>query len=179
MITTDTTALVVIDVQGTLAHSMYNTPDLFGTLQLLIKAANILAVPIILTEQYPRGLGHTVDDIANLLTNTPPISKVAFSCCHEETFMQALKACSRPNLLVCGIEAHICVYQTTRDLLLHNYHVEVVADAVSSRTRQNYEVGIARMREHGAAITSAEMAIYELLQRAGTPTFKEILQLVK
>jgi hypothetical protein len=171
--------LVIVDVQGKLAESMFERDRLYGNLRILIKGCQILQTPILWLEQYPKGLGPTVPEIAELLADGSPIAKVSFSGCGQADFVERLRECGRRQVLIAGIESHVCVYQTARDLLEDGYHVEVVADAVSSRTAENRRVGLDRMAQAGAAITSVEMVLFELMERAGTPEFKEIVGLVK
>ena len=178
MLNVDDTVLVVIDVQGKLAQSMHEKADLFENVAKLIKAAGVLEIPIIWTEQYPEGLGPTIPEIAELLPGRP-ISKVAFSCCGEKRFVEAMEKLSRNQVLLCGIETHVCVYQTAIDLLISGYEIQVVADAVSSRTPGNKAVGLAKMVAAGAGTTSVETAIFELLQAAEGEKFKAILRIVK
>ncbi|MFP4439431.1 MAG: hydrolase [Chloroflexaceae bacterium] len=179
MLQVENSALLVIDVQGKLAQMMHEQEQLFGNLQKMVRGAQVLELPIIVTEQNPEGLGPTIPELAQFLPDTPSISKMSFSCCGNSEFMQAIKALGRRQLLMTGIETHICVYQTTRELLERGYEVEVVTDAVSSRTPANKAIGLQRMQEAGARMTSSEMALYELLQVAEGPQFKEILKLVK
>lgn len=145
----------------------------------LIKGAGILRVPVFGTEQYRKGLGPTVRGVATALGSVTPIEKVAFSACGAAGLMAALKANNVADIILCGIEAHVCVSQTCLDLLDEDYRVFVVADAVSSRTPENYRIGLERMRDAGAIIASTEMSLFELLQQAGTEEFKQILPLVK
>lgn len=179
MLQPDDAALIVIDVQGKLATLMHEKETLFQNLTRLIRGAQLLEIPIVLTEQYPQGLGETAPEIKSLLPDVQPITKMSFSCYGAEAFVDALEELNREQLLVAGIESHICVYQTVADLLDEGYDVEVVADAVSSRTAENRQLGLSRMSELGASLTSTEMALFELLRVAGTPTFKEISKLVK
>jgi nicotinamidase-related amidase len=179
MLQPDQTALLVIDVQGKLATLMHEKEMLFLNLKRLIQGAQLLGLPILLTEQYPQGLGETSPEIKSLLPNLQPITKMSFSCCGASAFNDELSRLGRKQLLVAGIESHICVYQTVADLLRSGYEVEVVADAVSSRTPENRELGLSRMKDLGATLTSTEMSLFELLRVAGTPVFKEISKLVK
>lgn len=179
MLTRDNTALIVIDVQGKLARLMHEKEALFQNLQRLIKGAQALRIPILWTEQNPEGLGPTIPEIASLLSETTPLPKISFSCCGDDSFTQKLKATGRKQFLIAGIETHVCVYQTARDLLNDSYDVEVVVDAVSSRTQANREIGLEKMRDAGAHMTSTETALYELLQVAKGDQFKEILKIVK
>ena len=173
------TVLVVIDIQGKLAHLMHDKEELFKNARLMIQGAQILEIPILLTEQYPQGLGPTIPEIAALLPDNEPISKMSFSSCREERFLQALKEQNRSQVLVAGIETHICVYQTTADLIDMGYEVQVVTDAVSSRVAENKQVGLQKMSTAGALMTSVETALFELLGVAGGDVFKEIVRIVK
>jgi nicotinamidase-related amidase len=178
MLIRDDAVLVVVDVQGKLARLMHEAEALFDQLSRLIRGARALDLPIIVTEQNPDGLGPTIPELAPLL---PPerIAKRAFSCGGEPAFLAALEATGRRQVLVAGIEAHICVYQTAADLASRGYEVEVVSDAVSSRTAANRAVGLERMRQAGARVTSVEMALFELLGAADGDAFKAILRIVK
>jgi len=171
--------LVVVDVQGKLAQSMYAREGLFKNIQILIKAAKILNIPAIWCQQCPEVLGPTVPHIAQLLTDNEPINKAAFSCCGEERFNSKLKGLSRQHVLLCGIEAHVCIYQTAVDLRQKGYDVSVIADAVSSRTLQNKQIAIGRMQVEGVNISCTEMVLFELLRTAEHPQFKQIARLIK
>lgn len=179
MLAVDKCALVVIDIQGKLAQLMHQKESLFENAQKLIKGVQVLEIPIIVTEQYPKGLGPTIPEIAGLFPDFRPLPKVAFSCCGDEGFQRELRAVNRRQIMICGIETHVCVYQTTVDLLASGHDVEVVADVVSSRTAQNREIGLQRMRDEGAKITSVEMALFELMKVAEGPRFKEVSKIVK
>ena len=180
MLTLDNTALVVIDVQGKLAQLMDQKEALFGNLQKLIKGTQVLELPIIWNEQLPEKLGPTTPEIAELLAHsTQPIRKSSFSCCGNPPFMMALQATNRKQVLLAGIETHVCVYQTCLDLLDLGYEVQVVADAVSSRTAENRQIGLSRMQAAGASLTSTETALFELLRVAEGAKFKEITKIVK
>lgn len=179
MITTEDTALVLIDVQDKLAQAMHNKDALFENLKRMVKGAQILGVPILWAEQNPDGLGPTIPEIAALLPNQNPVSKLSFSCCGNEHFMKDLKAVDRKNMLVVGIETHVCVYQTAVDLINRHYDVQVVTDAVASRTPENKHIGLQKCKEAGAGLTSTETVLFELLKEAGGSRFKEISRLVK
>lgn len=179
MLELDDTVLVVVDVQGKLATLMHEREMLFKNLSRLIEGAQVLGVPILLTEQYPKGLGETAPKLKALMPNIKPIQKLSFSCMGEETFVDALDDLEREQVLVAGIESHICVYQTVSDMLAEGFEVHCVADAISSRTKENREIGLARMQEDGAILTSTEMCLFELLKVAGSSTFKTISALVK
>ena len=179
MLNPDNTVLALIDIQGKLASLMHQKEQLYRNLEILIKGIQVLEVPVLWLEQYPQGLGPTIPEVAELLPGRQPMAKLCFSACGLPEFSQALRAGGRRRVLLAGIEAHICVYQTCREQLDQGYQVEVVADAVSSRTAENKQLGLDRMVQAGAVRTGVEMALFELLRVAGTPQFKEIARLVK
>jgi len=171
--------LAVVDVQGKLAQLMHGKDALFKNIQILIQAAQILEIPILWCQQVPDALGPTIPEIAELLTDVEPTNKAAFSCCGTDQFISKLNESSRNQALLCGIEAHICVYQTAVDLLGKGFKVDVVADAVSSRTLDNKQIALSRLAAEGASITSVEMALFELLRTAEHPEFRQIAKLIK
>ena len=179
MLKMENITLLIVDIQGNLAHLMYGKELLFKNMQKLIKGIQVLAIPILWVEQNPRGLGPTIPEIADILSNIQPISKMSFSSCRNDRFVQALKALNRKQVLIAGIEAHVCVYQTAAELVDLGYEVQVVADAVSSRNMENKEIGLQRMRDSGVSLTSVETALFELLKVAEGEQFKEILKIVK
>ena len=179
MITTADSALVLVDVQGKLAQSMHQKESLIDNLKRLVKGAQILGLPILWAEQNPAGLGPTLPEIAELLPDQSPMSKYSFSCCGDEAFINELKALRRHNMIVAGIEAHVCVYQTAADLVNLKYDVQVVADAVASRTPENKQIGLEKCKTAGASLTSTETVLFELLKIAKGETFKEIINIVK
>ena len=179
MLATDNTVLLIVDVQGKLAHLMHEKEILFNNIRNTIKGAQVLDIPILVTEQYPEGLGSTIPEVAGLFENPDTISKTSFSCCGDDRFMQVLNDLQPENILVAGIEAHVCVYQTVRDLLRANYAVQIIADAVSSRTKNNKKIGLKKIIKAGAEITSVETVLFELLREAGGEKFKNILEIVK
>lgn len=179
MITLSNCVLAVIDVQGNLAHSMSGKEALFTNLRKIIAGAKILGVPILWTEQVPAKLGKTIPEIAELLDGVTLIDKATFSCLGNEKFLREVEAIGRTHFAVCGIEAHVCVYQTVRDLLAAGYTVEIVADAVSSRNAENRAIGIEKMKNLGARITCAETALFELMVTAEADKFREIQKIVK
>lgn len=179
MITTENTVLVLIDIQEKILRAMHDASALLENLKKLVGGVQLLGVPILWTEQNPAGLGPTVPEIAGLLTDKKPVSKFSFSCCGAEPFIDDLKACKRKNILAAGIEAHVCVYQTVADLIDLKFDVEVVADAVSSRTPENKAIGLEKSKAAGAALTSVETVLFELLKEARGDRFKEVSKLVK
>jgi nicotinamidase-related amidase len=179
MLTCADTLLVIVDIQEKLVRAMHAREELLVRAQQLVQGARVLNVPILVTEQNPKGLGATVPEIAAYLSGVQPISKFSFGCCASEEFLRALRAGAARNILMAGIETHVCVYQTARELLAGGYHVEIVADACSSRTPENKQIGLDKMCAAGAAVTSVETALFELLKVAEGPLFKEILKIVK
>jgi nicotinamidase-related amidase len=171
--------LTVIDVQGTLARIVREPDRYLAALAILIKGLRLMNVPVLWLEQRPKHLGPTVPEIAECLDGITPLAKESFSCCGCEAYIQALEASGRQHVLLAGIETHICVYQTARDLCHLGCSVEIVADACSSRTDENTQTGLAKARACGAGITSVETVLFELLQTAQSPRFKDILRLVK
>jgi len=171
--------LVVVDVQGKLAQLMHSKESLFKNIEILIKAAKILNIPILWCQQSPQSLGPTISQIAELLSDNKPINKASFSCCGCDKFNDKLNELSRQQVLLCGIEAHVCIYQTAADLLSKGFSVDVLADAVSSRTLENKQIAITKMSAEGVNVTTTEMALFELLRTADHPHFKQIAKLIK
>ena len=168
--------LVIIDMQERLVPAMAEKEGLVENVLRLVKVSRILGIPVILTEQ--QKLGDTLPEIRDEIENASPISKLEFNCFGSEDFTENVRQLKRKTLIIAGIEAHICVAQTA----LHacsEYDVHVVSDALSSRSPHNCSVAVNRMAQSGITITSTEMVIYELLGKAGTDTFREVLKLVK
>ena len=179
MLNRGNTVLLIVDIQGNLAQAMHEKERLFENVRKLVRGIQVLEIPILWMEQNPQGLGPTIPEVAELLAGLKPLSKTSFSCCLDDRFMQALDALNRKQVLITGIEAHICVYQTAVDLVARGFEPQVVADAVSSRTRENMEIGLERIRASGAGVTSVETALFELLKVAEGKRFREILRIVK
>ena len=179
MLKPENTVLVIIDIQGKLWNVMSEKEALLENAQKLVKGVQVLGVPVILTEQNPKGLGPTLPELMQLLPTAQPVPKFSFSCCQDKGFQQAIGALNRKQVLICGIEAHICVYQTTMELLSSGYEVQSVADVVSSRVVRNRDITLSRLQSEGAKLTVSEMALYELLQTAENPKFKEMLKVIK
>ena len=171
--------LTVVDIQGKLAQLMHGREALFKNIQILVQAAKILEIPILWCQQRPDALGPTVPEIAQHLTDIEPINKAAFSCCGTEQFNAQLKELGRHQVLLCGIETHVCIYQTAIDLLRQDFNVSIIADAVSSRTLENKQIALNLMAAEGAKISSTEMALFELLKTAEHPQFKQVAKLIK
>jgi nicotinamidase-related amidase len=171
--------LILIDVQEKLFRVMYEREALLRSLRQIIRGARELGVPIIWTEQNPEGMGATLPEITELLSGLRPIAKRTFSCCAHPPLLDAILKPGRTQVLLVGIESHVCVYQTAMDLLARGLDVEVVADCVSSRSIENCQIGINRIQQAGGRVTSVEMALFEMLHAAEGPHFKPILQIVK
>jgi nicotinamidase-related amidase len=171
--------LVVVDVQGKLAQLMYDNQTLFKNIEILIKAAKVLSIPIIWCQQVPEALGPTIPQIAELLSGGQPINKSSFSCCGDEEFIDRLNTLNRSSIILCGIETHVCIYQTALGLLAKGKYVTVAADAVSSRTQENKQLALNRMKSKGVDISSVEMTLFELLKTAKHPQFRDIAKLIK
>lgn len=172
--------LVVIDVQEKLVPAM--NQDLYSQLllhaNLLIEGFKALSLPIIATEQYSKGLGHTVVELKGA-TEQHCIEKMTFSCCGEENFITALEKSGAKQVLIAGMESHVCVFQTVLDLLDRGYIVHLVSDAVSSRFKSDYDNAISTAARAGAVITTTETALFQLVKVAGTDGFKAISKLVR
>lgn len=178
MLTKEEAVLVIIDVQGKLAQIVDESELVIQGIVNVVKGANVLDVPVLWLEQYPKGLGPTVTAIADEIKGEP-IEKITFSAYETEAFRQQLEALGRKKVLIAGIETHICVYQTAAQLLEAGYDVEVLADCVSSRTKGNREVGLQKMLQLGAKVTSVETALFEMQQIAKGDAFKTISSIIK
>ncbi len=179
MLNLESTVLVVVDVQGKLATLMHEHEQLSHNIVTMVKGAKLLNLPIIWLEQIPEKLGPSIPELAKELLDFSPVKKSSFSACGEPDFMSALEKTGCRQVLLTGIETHICVYQTAMDLLAGGYEVEVLVDAVSSRTIQNKEVALDKMSALGADLTTVEMALFELMKSAEAPQFRDIAKLIK
>jgi nicotinamidase-related amidase len=177
----DKCSLLVIDIQQKLLPPIFNKDVLVRNTQLLIHLANVLGLPIFATTQYAKGLGPTVPEVADLLPGAEHMDKLDFSCFGSDRFCSAMKSLplERNTVLLCGMEAHICVMQTALAALDKGYIVHVAADAVGSRAEFNWTIGLQRMRDAGCVISTTEMMMYELLRQSGTAEFKEMLKHLK
>jgi nicotinamidase-related amidase len=167
----DRAALVVIDVQEAFRPAVQDFDGVVENTRRLMDGAKILGVPVVVTEQYPKGLGRTVDELGEVA----PVEKTCFSAAAADGFDLG----GRDQALVCGIETHVCVSQTAHDLLERGVEVHVARDAVTSRSVENREVGLHKMERSGAIVTSVETALFELLGAAGSDEFKQVQRLVK
>lgn len=174
------TAFLLIDVQDKLVKAM--DEKVYGqklnNMQILLKSSKILNVPVLYTEQYPKGLGHTVNELSYYLEEASYFEKITFSCCGEDPFMDKLESINVENVVVFGMETHVCVLQTVLDLL-NFYNVFVVKDAVQSRSKENWAVGLNYMSDAGAMITTTEIVLFMLLKKAKTDEFKAISAMLK
>lgn len=179
MLKLNNTALVIVDVQGKLAHMMSAKEMLFSNLQRMVKGAQILDLPIVWMEQNPDKLGRTIPELTELLTGFEPLSKMTFSCAGNKAFMAKLQQTGANNVLLVGIETHICVYQTAVDLVQAGFNVEVVADAVSSRFAHNKTIGLEKMTSYGVKLTSTETVLFELMKTSDHQAFSQIQKAIK
>jgi len=173
----DECVLVVIDVQDRLVDTIHEHETVVENIKVLIKAAQILQLKVLVTEQ--EKLGVLVPELQSLISNSLKFQKVNFSCCADSAFMRELSQIRKRTVIVCGIETHICVLQSVLDLLTHRYDVLLVRDATSSHAPTDRETAIERMRDAGVMIATTEAVIYELTEKAGTQEFRDILELVK
>jgi isochorismate hydrolase len=172
--------LLVIDVQTRLAQVMSDRKSLLRNCEILLQAANILSVPVTITEQYPKGLGPTEPGLkAAFPADAAPIEKTCFSCCDAEDFATNLPSFDKTQIILSGIESHVCVLQTAMDLLTKNYQVFVVADAVDSRSKDNKRIALDRMQQAGVVITNTESVLFEWLRDAKHEHFKAVSALIR
>ena len=179
MLTKNDTGLIIIDIQGKLAEVVHESETLISNATKLVKSVKTLSLPVVWLEQNPDRVGATVDCISELLVDQLPIHKLAFSACKEPEFLEQIKTAKVTNWLICGTEAHICVYQTAIELKKLGYKIEVVTDCISSRTIANKELAISKVMSNGIGVTSLEMCLYELMQDCKAKEFKKILKLIK
>jgi len=174
-------ALLVVDIQARLMPVINGGEMVLKNAALLLKAAKILKMEVVATTQYAARIGELLTEIQAELAGVEVLDKMHFSCFANGAIQARIKElpASVNTLIICGVETHICIYQTVAGALRNGYRVVVAADAVSSRTVKNHKLGLARLRELGAAVASTEMVIYELLGEAGTPEFKELLPFLK
>jgi len=175
----DDSLLVIVDIQERLAVAMTEKERVVTNTLHLIESAKLLGVPLLITEQYPKGLGPTVPEVRNAVQTYAPIEKITFSCCGGKFFMEAVQETEKKQIILVGMETHVCVLQTCIDLLQNGYFVHVVSDAICSRTKQNYKTAIEYMRDAGAVITCTETVLFQLLVKAGTEEFKAISKRIK
>jgi nicotinamidase-related amidase len=179
MLEQEKTGLIIVDVQGKLARIVRESEAILDNIQILIQGCQILKLPIVWIEQNPQGLGQTVPELRELLKGYQPLEKYTFNACESNSFIKSITESGAQQWLVCGIEAHICIYQTAIGLLSRGYDVEVVSDCVSSRSKANIDLALKKLQDNGASLTSVEMCLYELVKDARKDEFKRILPLIK
>jgi nicotinamidase-related amidase len=171
--------LAIIDVQVKLMAVMSRRQRVVENSVKLIHLSRLFNLPVIVTEQYPRMMGSTLPEIKEALHTYDPIEKMDFNCCAVEYFNNLLESADLETIILAGVETHICIFQTCINLLEKGYNVHVPQDAVDSRTEENWHVGLELMKDAGAVITSTETIIFQILKRAGTKEFKEMLKIIK
>lgn len=179
MLNKENTGLILVDIQGKLARLVDDSDAFIANCVKLVKGAKALNLPILWLEQTPDKLGGTVDELAELLSELQPIPKYTFDACAEPLFTQAVQTAVRRNWLICGIEAHICVYQTAAHLKKLGHHVHLVVDCISSRDAANKKLTITKLRDQGVVLTGLEMCLYEIVHDSRAEEFREILHLIK
>jgi len=175
----DDAVLLVIDIQEAFRDRVCDWDGIVARTRFLLDCAPVLGLPVMVTEQYPKGLGETAAELQEPLAGAEKLVKLEFSSACAPGFDDALRRLGRRQVIVCGIEAHVCVHQTVVDLVRRGNSVHLVCDAVSSRSASNRELGIRRALADGAHASSAEMALFELMRVAGTPEFKQLSSLLK
>ncbi|PKL96468.1 MAG: hydrolase [Gammaproteobacteria bacterium HGW-Gammaproteobacteria-8] len=175
----ESSLLLVVDVQGRLARLMHESEAMIRQQAILIRACRLLDVPVLWAEQLPDKLGPTVDELQQPLAGLQPRAKSSFGCCGDASLRQAIETSGRDQILLCGIEAHVCVWQTAAALLEMGRSVHLAADAVSSRSAFNRDIAYRRMESAGVHLSNVEMLLFELMQNATHPRFREVTTLLK
>jgi len=175
----DRSAALIIDMQERLYTFIFENEMLTKNVSKIIEGLKIIGIPIFITEQYVKGLGPTIEPVATLLGSHPRIAKMSFSCCDEPRVMEGIAVTGKENIIIAGIESHVCVLQTVIDLKRNGYHPVIVEDCVSSSHENDKRMAIERMRQEGAVITTSESILFELLRYSGTEQFRGISRLVK
>lgn len=178
-ITKENTAGLVIDIQERLFPVMWEKEKLLKSCTTLIQGLSELKLPLVVTQQYTKGLGETIGEIKSVVPDFKPMEKRDFSCCDESTVVEKLKALNAKNVIICGIEAHVCVLQTAVDLKAEGFNPVIVVDCISSRSPENIELAKERFRFEGIMMTSFESILFELTRTSGAAEFKTISKLVK
>ena len=175
----DAAAVVLVDVQEKFMPVIHGAEQLVANCKVLLQGAKLLQVPVIATEQYPQGLGPIIPELQELLGDVPRYEKVCFSCVDAEAFLERIEEIGCDQVLLCGVETHVCVLQTALDLLDQGCQVHVATDAVGSRNPEHHRIALERMQREGVTLTCVESALFEMLGAAGTEAFKAISRLVK
>jgi nicotinamidase-related amidase len=173
--------VVVVDVQERLFDAMdaERRDDMVANVKILVSAASRLGVPVLVTEQYPKGLGRTLPELRALLGDAPPFEKTSFSCAGAPGFVDRLRGLGADHVVLTGIEAHVCVLLTALDLLARGLRVSIVADAVCSRRAANLEIGLGQARQAGAVVTATETVVFQLMGSADAEAFRELSKLLR
>lgn len=177
--TADNALLLVVDVQGKLARIMHGSDDMIRQQRILAEACRLLEIPVVWAEQLPDKLGETVPELAETLEGHTPCAKSSFGCWGDESLRQAIRDSGRSRILLCGIEAHVCVWQTAAALRADGYEVHLIADAVSSRSAFNRDIAFRRMEAAGVHLSNVEMVLFELMVDATHPRFRDVTRLLK
>ncbi|MBF0591993.1 MAG: hydrolase [Nitrospirae bacterium] len=176
VIEAERSVLLIIDIQERLVTAVGEADAVIANALHLIELSRLDDIPVLITQQYPQGLGPTVQALRDALPEVEYINKTSFNCCKRPEFLEALKTIDRKTVIICGIETHICVLQTCVELLALGYFVHVVRDCVASRSKDNKETAIEYMRDAGAVITTTETVLFQALKRADTDNFKTIVK---
>ena len=171
--------LLIVDIQERLVPAMSKRQKVYDNCNHLIEASKLLHIPVVVTEQYPKGLGPTVSEIKDSLTTYSTLEKVTFDCCKGDGFLDKISSLKKGHIILTGMETHVCVLQTCLSLLKEGYFVHLVSDAVCSRKKDDYLAGRELMRDAGAVVTCTETVLFQLLEKAGTPEFKAISKRIK
>lgn len=170
---------MVIDIQEKLVPAIHNKDEVVQKNVQLLNGLKAVGCPVIFTQQYTKGLGMTVPELVETQDNFQYLEKMTYSCLDTQEIKDALEKLGKKTVIISGLETHICVMQTVRDLIAEGYQVYLIADAISSRTEFNYQIGMERMKQEGAVISSVESVLFELLVKAGTPEFKVVSKIIK
>ena len=179
LLSADNTGVVLLDVQEKLMPVMERKERVTENILRLLHLSKLYDLPVVLTEQYPKWLGSTLSELKEALSSYDPIEKLCFNCCDDDTFNTRLGSEDLTNIILMGVESHICIFMTCISLLEKGYKIHVPQDAVDSRTDENWRIGLELMRGAGARITSTENIVYQILKKAGTKEFKEMLKRIK
>ena len=179
LIEREKSCLLVVDVQEKLAPAVSDPADVIRNAAILMRAGARLGIPLVVSEQYPQGLGATVPELRALASESARIAKLSFSCADDPALRQRIKEVQRSLIVIVGMEAHVCVLQSALGLQQAGYKTVVVADAIASRAPANRDAALQRLRENGVEVATTEMVLFEWLGQAGTPEFKELSKLIK
>jgi len=177
LVSKDKSCLLIVDMQEKLFPKMLNQKEILKNINILIESANTLTIPILFSEQYPKGLGSIIPEV-QVLKNISVVEKTTFSCGESEEFIKILKSLNRSQVIIAGVEAHVCVLQTAIDLKNMNYHCFVVEDAISSRVKNSKDIAKKRLGDNGCDLVSTEMVLFEWIKDSSDPNFKKFSKLV-